>query len=277
MTTHPFQSVFRNTRCLYASTLALAASTLTLHATTIAVPNASFESQSAVGFPFGTNPFLDFWQKNAEPAYFAPIAAAYGIPWYGTAGAFIGTSPNSPNPYTNLVGTQAGYILGFPMVALFQDYDTSAGHEFDGTFEIGKTYDLTLGLFGKPTLAASSTFRLSLYYRDTANTVNDPLGEKTIVNSTGVGYSAATFVNNATPALIDYDVLVGAVLPTDPWAGKHIGILLETVDPIPTGGNWDFDNVRLAATAVPEPASASLLAFGIGGLMMRRSRSRRVE
>jgi hypothetical protein len=236
-----------------------------LPAQALAVPNHSFESQSGVGWPFGTNPNLDAWQKHAEPAYFGPAFGGMGIPWFGTAGAFVGTAPNNPNPYGNMLGTQAGYILAFPQVALFQDYSVTPG--FDATFEIGKSYNLTVGVYGHPLLTPGSTLQLSLYYRDTLN-------NKVTIDATTITFSAATFPVVVGPNLIDYSVNLPTVQAGDAWAGQHIGIQLESTIPIEmtSGRNWDFDNVRL--TAVPEPATLSLLALGLGGRILARARRR---
>ncbi len=225
------------------------------------VPNFSFENPSAVGFPFGTNPSITDWAKNLEPAYWSQPPFSTPFPWPGTSGVFVGTAPNSPNPYTNLLGTQAGYILGFPGAALFQN-------NFAGNFEIGETYTFTLGVFGKPSLPASAQLRLSFYYRDTTNTTNDPLGEKTVFSQTVIPYSTATFDDSQpNPSLIDYSVST-SVLASDAWAGRPVGIMMDTVDPNPTGGNWDFDNARL----VPEPATTGLMAMAFSGLLLRRRR-----
>ena len=235
--------------------------TLPCQAQPITVPNYSFESGPAPNsYPF-VNPGITSWQKAPEPAYYGPaIGTPYGIPWQGTAGVFLDV-----NPYANHLGSQAGYILGFPQVALFQDYNSSPSHDFDGTFEIGKSYNLTIGVFGKTTLAPGSTLALSLYYLDDANNHVD-------VGSTTITYSLAAFPTNTPLSLVDYSVNVPTVQTSDSWAGKHIGIELLSTTPLEmsTGGNWDFDNVRL--TAVPEPAACALLALGAALVFRRKVR-----
>ncbi len=233
-----------------------------LQAQPIFVPNHSFESQSGVGYPFGANPSVDAWQKIAEPGYYTPVFGNSVPPWYATAGVFVGTAPNSPNPYANLLGTQAGYILAFPQVTLFQDYDSSPTHDFNATFEVGKSFNLTIGLFGKNLLAPGSTFQLSLYYRDNLN-------NKVTVGATTATYTAANFPVTPILNLIDYSVNIPTVQAGDAWAGQHIGIQLESTVPLEltSGRNWDFDNVRL--TAVPEPSTITMLALGLGGVLMK--------
>jgi len=227
--------------------------------TSLAVPNFSFESQPAPNSSPYVNIFVDSWEKAPEPAYYdAAIGTPFGIPWAGTAGVFFDT-----NPYGNRDGSQAGYLLAFPEVTLFQDYDSSPSHDFDAMFEVGQSYNLTIGVYGKSSLAPGSTLELSLYYRDA-------LDAMVTLGSTTVTYSLATFPGTSPLNLLDYEVDIPTVGAGDAWAGKKIGIQLLSTTPIElaTGGNWDFDNVRL--TTVPEPAAISLLAFGFGGLLLRR-------
>jgi hypothetical protein len=240
------------------------AAAIRLAAQPITVPNYSFESQTAPAtYPF-VNINVDSWQKAPEPAYYGPaIGTPYGIPWVGTAGVFLDV-----NPYANHDGVQCGYILGFPEVTLFQDYSSSPTHDFNATFDVGKSYNLTIGVFGKNTLAPGSTLQLSLYYLDGANNhVN--------VGSTTVTYSSAAFPTNTPLNLVDYQVNVPTVQSSDAWAGKNIGIQLLSTTPLElsTGGNWDFDNVRL--TAIPEPASLGFLSMGAAILLVARNRRRR--
>lgn len=234
----------------------------------IFVPNHSFESQPASGLPFDTNPSLDAWQKIAEPAYYQFLGAGTP-PWYGTSGGFVNASIYNPTPYANVTGAQAGYILMAPQVTLFQDYSVSP--TFTGTFEVGKAYNLTLGLFAKSSfgaIAPGSTLELSLYYLDGAAKVK--------VGSTVVSYNAATFQVGPGMNLIDYQVNTGIVQAGDAWAGKHIGIQLESTIPMEmtSFGNWDFDNVRLTAV-VPEPTALALVGLGFGGLILTRTRRQR--
>ncbi|PWU21656.1 MAG: hypothetical protein C5B50_01200 [Verrucomicrobia bacterium] len=253
-------------RCALLLAGTLVATGSRLAAQPISVPNFSFESQTApASYPY-VNINVDFWQKAPEPAYYGPaIGMPYGIPWAGTAGVFLDV-----NPYANHDGVQCGYILGFPQVTLFQDYSSSPTHDFNATFDVGKSYDLTIGVFGKNTLAPGSTLDLSLYYLDGS-------GNHVSVATTTVTYSAAAFPTNTPLSLIDYHVDVPTVQASDAWAGKNIGIQLLSTTPLElsTGGNWDFDNVRL--TAVPEPATVALFSLAAGCFLTTRKRSRRPQ
>ncbi len=229
---------------------ALTAWTGNLRAAAINVPNGSFESPATS--------FVDIniasWQKAPKPAYFDETT--FGILWVQTAGVFLDT-----NPYGNRDGTQAAYLLSFPQVALSQDLSSP-----DGNFVVGMSYQLTLGVFGKG-ITDGSTLQLSLYYRDS---LNNPV---TVGTPTTVTYSTAGFPVTPPLNLIDYSVNIPQVQPGDAWAGKNIGIKIESVNGDFSGGNWDIDNARLIA--VPEPAAMGLLALGLGGLLLARKRSRR--
>jgi hypothetical protein len=156
---------------------------------------------------------------------------------------------------------------------LLQDYDTMdyndalPTHDFAATFAAGKSYTLTLGVFGKGfsgNMTEGSMLGLSLYYRDGANMV-------TVGTPTVITYTAAGFLNFGALNLQDFQVNIPTVQAGDAWAGQDIGIKIESI--YGTGdGYWDIDNVRL--TAVPEPESLGLIAVG-GLLFALHSRNRR--
>jgi hypothetical protein len=251
-----------------ASALLLAAGAGVSLAQPISVPNGSFESQSGVGQPFGVNVFMDSWQKPPNPGY--PEGGANNFYWIQSAGGFIGTAPNSANPYSNLLGTQAAYMMSLPGAGIFQDNQSTdwsgAVNGLNTIYQVGQAYQLTVGLFGKGMVDNFSTLELSLYYRDNSNA-------RVNVGSTTVTFNTTAF-NPAGPfSFADYSVSLPTVQAGDAWAGRNIGISIASVQG--TGdGYWDMDNVRL--TAVPEPGVLALGVLGLGGwLLLRRRASRR--
>jgi hypothetical protein len=228
------------------------------HGASLVVPNGSFESQPAVA-PFFANTFMDSWQKNERPVWF-PETGYNGFFWDQTAGVFLDS-----NPYTNRDGNQCAYLLGFPQAGFFQDYtsmdwnDAVPSNAFAAVFTPGKSYSLSLGVYGKG-LPAGAQLQLSMYYLDGGN-------NKVTVGFTTATYAAAQFPAAGPFSLVDYTVNVPEVLPSDAWAGKHIGIKIESV----TGdgnGYWDMDNLRLSE--IPEPSGPALLAIGAGTCLLRR-------
>jgi hypothetical protein len=239
-----------------------------LQAGPIAVSNGSFESQSGVGQPFGVNVLIDSWQKPPNPGY--PEGGANNFYWIQSAGAFVGTAPNAANPYSNLLGTQGAYVLSLPGAGLFQDDQTAdwngAVNGLNATYQVGQTYQLTIGLFGKGMVENYSTLQLSLYYRDGANRI-------TIGSPTSVVFDSTTFNPGGPFTLADYSVTVPVVQADDAWAGKNIGIRIDSV--LGDGnGYWDMDNVRLVS-AVPEPGTFSLAALGFAGWLVMRRRAQK--
>ena len=237
-----------------------------LHAQPILVSNYSFESQ-VVNPVFFVDNRTDNWQKTPQPGWFVPSPQ---LTWDQTVGMFIGTPPFSANPYSNLVGNQAAYMLSLPGAGIFQDNSSVAWNGVVGglnaTYQPGFAYQFTLGVFGKSMVEGFSSMQLSLYYRDGANMV-------TVGTPTTITFSTSTF-NPAGPFVLhDYSVTTPIVQLGDAWAGKNIGIKIESL--MGDGnGYWDLDNVRLAAV-VPEPTALSLAAIGLGGFWFARVRARR--
>jgi thiamine pyrophosphokinase len=132
-----------------------------------------------------------------------------------------------------------------PQVGIFQDYDSPANHAFNATYEVGKSYHLTVGLIGTGgNMMVGATFQLGLYYRDAASNM-------VFVAATSVTNVPTVFSNNTH--FIDFQADTTGVRAGDAWAGQYIGVgLFSTItDTNLEGGYWDLDNVRLTSMVEP--------------------------
>ncbi len=207
------------------------------------VPNASFESP---GTDFA-DPRMDGWQKSSEPPWYM---GGGGFPWDQLMGQFLNSTNGTPNHIDNLEGNQAAFLFALPNVAIYQDYNTIFGtnltptHDFNATFDAGKSYNLTVGVLGGGGgMSNGVTLQISTYYRD-------PASNRVVVASTTITNSRTLFPTNTH--LTDFNVQVPTVMASDPWAGKHMGVqLASTVGFDLQGGYWDVDNVRLRVVQDP--------------------------
>ncbi len=238
-------------RLVLLSGLALGASRAA--GATINVPNRSFE--------FPTNDYvsivIDSWQKTPKPDGYVE---GNGFYWVQLTGAFTNDA-RTASYIRNCDGTQAIWLMAVPEVGLFQDYDsigsneTVPSHAFDAIYEPGKSYQLTVGLFGGGAggnygMLLGATLEVSLYYRDASS-------NRVTVAATTITNSSELFTSNTN--LIDFTVTVPTVKSGDPWADKHIGIqLLSTVTPELQAGYWDLDNVRLVSILAPQLINPTL-------------------
>ena len=227
--------------------IALIACVGSLLAAPVNIPNHSFESPTTSFYSV----LIDSWEKTPKPDWYVEGG---GFLWEQLTGAFPNTATNSPDHISNCDSNQAIWLFAVPEVGLFQDYDSmdfedpAPTHAFDAIYEVGKSYQLTVGLFGGGAgrnygMRLGVTLELSLYFRDaTSNLVT--------VASTTITNSNELFPNNTN--LVDFTVQVPTVQASDPWAGRHIGILmLSTVSSNLQGGYWDLDNVRLTSAVAP--------------------------
>lgn len=207
---------------------------------TIPIPNGSFESP-ATAF---VDTRIDSWQKTPKPVWYDETQGL----WDQLTGLFKNTDPGSPDHIHNCDGDQAIWLFAVPEVGLFQDYETvdwddaAPTHAFNARFEVGKSYQLTVGVIGGTGgMKEGVSLQASLYYRDAAS-------NRVVVAATNIVYTRAQFPNATN--LVDIELQVPTVQAADPWAGQHIGIqLLSTVGFELAGGYWDLDNVRLTAKA----------------------------
>lgn len=219
---------------------ALLAAAPALRAGNLYVPNGSFESPSTSL----AGPAIDSWQKAPQPPTFDPNV--FGA-WDNLAGVFTNT-PGSPVFIDNANANQLAYLFAYPQVAIFQDYNSTdwtgsaPTHAFHAKFRPGKAYTLAVGFTSSSyePLSAGSTLQMSLYYRDASS-------NRVAVAATTVTYDPTVFTN--LDRLLDFQVTIPEVKPTDPWAGQYIGIqFMTTTAPNLIGGVWDLDNVRLTET-----------------------------
>lgn len=218
-----------------------------LYAGVVNVPNASFELPPPSPF-FPYSPIMDSWQKTPKPAWYDDGGGQYT--WDQLSGIFKNNPPTASDHIDNCDGNHAAWLFAVPEVGVFQDYDSMdwndpvPTHDFNASYEVGKSYQWTVGVIGGGGgMQPGATLELSLYYRDAAS-------NRVTVAATTITNSLAVFSNNTH--LVDFTVNVPMVQPGDAWAGQHIGIFMRsTVSTNQEGGYWDLDNVRLSSTRAP--------------------------
>jgi hypothetical protein len=216
---------------------------------TITVPNGSFESP--VSNPFGIE--VDSWEKQPQSPFFPTNMG----PWETLMGEFANTGPTNLDHIDNMDGAQAAFVFPFPGAGFFQDFNSVGGtntipsHDFNVPLDTGKSYTLTTALTSSTDepLTNGASIEISLYYRDS-------LSNMVVLAANDVVYDTNVFTNILH--FLDFSATIPEVKATDPWAGKTVGINIEstTFDPDFITGVWDLDNVRLAekvATALNSP------------------------
>jgi hypothetical protein len=215
---------------LFAVAIALGAAAPAV-AESVAVGNPSFESPSvaAGGYELFTNA--------VTPDVWVDMASGSGV--FNNAGGPFG------NEITNQHELQLAFMNCVTDENIFQD--------MTAVYEVGKSYELTIGLAARSDAPAGAddAMELRMFTRTP---------EFAVLGTTPVRYG-----DLSNTALTDYTVTIPTVQSTDAWANQPIGIWLYVTSG--TGGAWTLDNVRLTATAVPEPASLTLFATAFVGLL----------
>ena len=206
-----------------------------LCAAPIVVPNGSFESPTTLYVNFPIERYAGWHEFPKDPGYIEDA----GHQWNTLAGVFVNPSPGASDRLDNCDGTQAAWLFADVGMGIYQD--------LSAVFEVGKFYDLDVGLNGGGGgMLTGTLLELSLYYRDSQ-------GTKHPVAATAVEHNLVNFPNHTH--FTSFRVHVPVVSASDPWAGKSIGLQLASLvtDHDDEGGYWDVDNVRL--TTVPDPVT----------------------
>ncbi len=194
---------------------------------TYSIPNASFESPQTNYASI----YMDSWQKAPPPAGYTSDA------WNLLAGEFLNPPTTEFDYITNMDGSQAAFLFEDPQVEIFQD--------LGAVYQVGQSYQLTVGVIMGKGMLLGVPLQLRLYYRDPNITSGDnrvTIASTTILNTNGTNASGTYFY--------DYDVITPTVESGDAWAGMDVGVqIISMANSSNEGGYWDLDNVRL--TSVP--------------------------
>ncbi|MGA2035920.1 MAG: PEP-CTERM sorting domain-containing protein [Thermoguttaceae bacterium] len=219
----------------------------------IPIPNGSFEDPTVGNAAPYASPDMSDWQKSPPPSWWAGTGASTDQ-WYQSVGTFL----NVPfEPIDNVDGNQAAFMFSNPGLEISQ--------QLTNTFQVGTSYQLTVGIAGGSYgMAIGCPMEIGLYYLDGS-------GNQVMAGTTTVVNDATLAQGSYVTHLTDYQLTIPAVAASDPWAGQNIGVaLIQTADLSNAGGYWDIDNVRLTATTAPEPGSIALLVAGLAMLVLRR-------
>ena len=221
----------------------------------LSLSNPSFESPAWTG-PLPVDIRLDGWTKTPAPSWFVPQGPLQS--WEQLSGIFPNPPEGQPGRIPNGDGSQAAYLLTLPLAGFSQ--------VLPATFEAGVSYELTVGVRGGGNIVDGTPLMVSLFYLDATF-------QPVAVGSATVAYSAA--LGAAWPSLTDVMASTGVVGAGSAAVGRNVGVSILSVGGMGEG-YWDLDNVRVAATVVPEPGVVALA--GLGGVMVGvalRGRSRR--
>jgi len=210
----------------------------------IPVPNGSFEGPATT---FVTTR-VESWQESPKPDDYVEGG---GFQWDQLTGSFRNTLPGSADHLLNIDGNQALYLFALPGVGIFQDVeskdfdDPAPSRQFDVVYRPGYRYTLTAGVLGMgANMLEGVPLELSLYYVvDVTNRL--AVATRVITNSLGM------FPDRNH--LVGFSVSSDPVSAADPWAGRPLGIRIQSIVPDERkGGYWDVDDVRLEAeSALP--------------------------
>jgi hypothetical protein len=197
---------------------------------------------------------VESWQMPPVPLWYDESG---GYLWIQLTGVFLNLDPEDPEYIDNCDGKQAVWLFAVPEVELFQD--------LTDTYEVGRSYQLTVGILGGGgNMKDDVPIEIRLYYSDDGN-------NKVTVGATSYTYDLEI---GRIKHFNDVQLDIPPVKDEDPWAGRNIGVqlistlTLADLDPNTgrAGGFWDLDNVRLTKSlewaeedSVEDPNSSEVI------------------
>jgi hypothetical protein len=220
----------------------------------------------------GTPIAITNYSFESDPADTSPGSYYGGGPpttdWSIDQGSFAGVGPNLQQP--GVAEDQNQFYVS-----------TVYGGGISNFVTQNLTYTGSLGTFAADTIY-SLTVAVAHSPNTNTNGDNGVAGVELLANSVATGTSATITIDalialsaDASTSANWTDITTIVNTATDPGiVGQAIGITLtnNVIDPNASWGNEYFDNVRLDATPVPEPATASLALLGLTATTLRRRR-----
>lgn len=203
--------------------------------------NPSFESPVVPPGDFPALPYADGWIEEDNDTTNSLNTGVFLNPAVGQPGHLTGTDGNQ----AAFLGSQAGN--GFYQLLSPTD-----------VFTAGTAYRLQVALSKSLQFPApdDALVELGLF-------IDPEDGPRSIVQSLNVaGSELSSF------AFADWQVTTSLLTGSEPFVGQRIGVYIGALGPV--GGFFNIDHVRLSS-AVPEPASALLLALGALAWSRRRA------
>lgn len=236
--------------------LALASLSLPASAALVTVPNFDFESDgTADGSINGSDP-LNWVDSGTSGGTFNPNAAQ---------GHYTGMGNADPNG--GVLANMSGPTFGF----LFAGDGASANmsQTIATTLDANTSYTLTVAIGQRNNFNAAqvpSDFMLTLETATTNTIIASFTGDVLNTNASTPGENNTGTITLTESTFTDFSA--NAATGAAPVGlGENLVIRITALD---DGRYLDFDNVRLDATAVPEPSSVALLGLGGLALILRR-------
>ncbi len=204
-------------------------------AVSIPVPNYDFASPYQGDLPPYAEAGVSDWVQSPQPAWWT--GGSQG--WMDSVGVFV----NVPQEWIDNLVPSGGTSVYQQAAFMFATPGLQLSQTLSSTFQVGQSYQLTVGIEGGGYgMAIGTPMEIGLYYLD-------GIGNQVMVGTTTVLNDLALSPGSYITNLPDRYLTIPVVTASDPWAGQNIGVaLIQTSNSSNEGGYWDIDNVRLTSS-----------------------------